>query len=114
LSHLAGLFTDGYGSQNPASSLVRTIGLPNAAYVTNHFDSLNRMDYTALVNYWGHVLDGYSYTHDPVGLRTNIVRDFGLTTNSVTVGYDNIEQIVSWSAKESGGSLRLNEQSGFG
>src|SRR6266702_7098266 len=82
--------------------------------ITNHFDSLNRQDYTALVNYWGHVLDGYSYTHDPLGLRTNIVRDFGLTTNGVTVGYDAIEEIVSWSAKESGGSLRLNEQWGFG
>src|SRR6266851_3338637 len=39
-----------------------------------------------LVSYRGHILDGASYTHDPFGLRTNIVRDFGLTTNSVTVG----------------------------
>ena len=93
---------------------MRTIGLPNAAYVTNHFDTLNRLDYTALVNYWGHVLDGCSYIHDPLGLRTNIVRDFGLATNSVNVGYDNIEQLISWSAKESSGSPRLNEQLGFG
>src|SRR6266404_3717775 len=94
--------------------IVRTLGLPNAAYVTNHFDALDRQDYTALVNYWGHVLDGYSYTHDPLGLRTNIVRDFGMTTNSVTVGHDTIDEIISWSAKESSGSPRLNEQFGFG
>src|SRR5947209_14671494 len=68
----------------------------------------------ALVNYWGHVLDGYSYTHDPLGLRTNIARDFGLTNNNVAVGYDNIGEVVSWTAKESGGALRLNEQFGFG
>src|SRR5438034_2864184 len=57
---------------------------------------------------------GYSYTHNPLGLRTNIVRDFGLTTNSVTVGYDTIDEIISWSAKESSGSPHLNEQFGFG
>jgi RHS repeat-associated protein len=112
LSTLAGVFTYGYGGS--PGSLVRTIGLPNAAYATNHFDGLNRLDYTALINYWGHVLDGYSYTHDPLGLRTNIVRDFGLTNNSLTVGYDAVGQLVSWSAKESSGSLRLNEQLGFG
>ncbi len=36
-------------------------------------------------NRWGHVLDGYSYTHDPLGLRTNITRNLGLTTNSFGV-----------------------------
>ena len=84
-----------------------------AAYLTNHFDALNRQDYTALVNYWGHVLDGYSYAHDALGLRTNIVRDLGLTTNTVAVAYDGIGELTSWSAKESNGALRLNEQFGF-
>ena len=77
-------------------------------------DSLARLDYTALANPWGHVLDGYGYTHDPLGLRTNIVRDLGLTTSSVSVGYDAIGQIVSWVAKEASGTLRWNEQLGFG
>ncbi len=68
-------------------------------------------DYTALVNFWGHTLDGYGYTHDPLGLRTNITRTLGLTTNTVGVGFDNIGQITSWSAKEGlSGPLRLNEQ----
>jgi len=75
---------------------------------------VHRIDYTGLINYWGHVLDGYTYTHRPLSLRTNIVRDFGLTNNSVIVGYDSINQLISWSAKESGGSPRLNEQLGLG
>lgn len=77
-------------------------------------DSLARLDYTALVNKWGHVLDGYGYTHDPLGLRTNIVRDLGLTTSTVSVGYDPIGQVIAWSAKEANGTPRLNEQLGFG
>ncbi len=112
ISSLAGTFTYGYGGS--PGSLVQTLGLPNAAYFTNHFDGLNRQDYTALVNYWGHVLDGYSYTHDPLGLRTNIVRDFGLTNDSVSIAYDAINQLASWSAKEASGAARQNEQLGFG
>ncbi len=112
ISSLAGTFTYNYGGS--PGLLVRTLGLPNAAYTTNHFDGLNRLDYTALVNYWGHVLDGYSYNHDPLGLRTNIVRDFGLTNNSVSIAYDAINQLTSWSAKESSGAARQNEQLGLG
>ena len=114
MSSPAGSFGYGFGAANPASALFRTLTLPNYASITNHFDSLARLDYTALVNYWGHVLDGYSYSMDPLGLRTNITRNLGLTTNTVSVGYDNIEQITSWSAREFGDGLRLNEQFGFG
>ena len=110
----AGVFGYGYGVTNPASALVRTLALPNAAWITNHYDSFARLDYTALENQWGHVLDGYGYTHDPLGLRTNIVRNLGLTTNVVAVGYDNIGQVTAWSAREASGTLRLNEQLGFG
>ena len=99
LSSPAGSFGYGFGAANPASALFRTLTLPNCASITNHFDSLARLDYTALVNYWGHVLDGYSYSMDPLGLRTNITRNLGLTTNTVSVGYDNIEQITSWSGQ---------------
>jgi RHS repeat-associated protein len=115
-SSIAGTFTYGYyiGNNISPSPFVRTIGLPNLAWITNHLDSLDRLDYTALVNRWGHVLDGYSYTHDPLGLRTNIVRDLGLTTNSVAIGYDNIGQLTAWSAKESDNTPRQNEQLGWG
>ncbi len=113
LASAAGTFSYGYGAQNSASPDVRTLGLPNFAWVTNHFDSLNRLDYTALVNYWGHVLDGYSYTYDAWGLRKNITRDAGLTTNTVSANYDRIAQLTNWTAIESGGTPRLNEQFGW-
>ncbi|MGA2662960.1 MAG: RHS repeat-associated core domain-containing protein, partial [Verrucomicrobiota bacterium] len=73
-----------------------------------------RLDYTGLLNRWGRVLDGCGYTEDPLGLRTNVTRNLGLTTNSLAVGYDSIGQLVSWSGKETGGALRQNEQFGFG
>jgi RHS repeat-associated protein len=107
----AGTFRYSYAN---ASALVRGASLPNQASVTNHYDYLARLDYTKLLNQWGHNLDGYSYIHDPLGLRTNIFRDFGLANSSVSLGYDNAGQLVSWSAHEPNGSLRLNEQLGFG
>jgi RHS repeat-associated protein len=60
------------------------------------------------------VLDGFGYAQDPLGLRTNITRNLGLTTNSLAIRYDSIGQLVSWSGKETGGALRQNEQFGFG
>ena len=65
---------------------------------------------TALANQWGQVLDGYSYVYDLAGRRTGITRNFGLGYNNVSVGYDNIGQVTSWTAGEPGGAARLNEQ----
>ena len=81
------------------------IALPNFASISNHFDSLARMDFTGLQNDWGHILVGYGYSMDNLGLRTNITRNLGLTTNSVAVGYDNIGQLISWDGKEASGAL---------
>ena len=39
---------------------------------------------------------------------------YGPATNLISVGYDKIGQITSWSARELGDGLRLNEQFGFG
>jgi RHS repeat-associated protein len=108
LSSSAGTF--GYSHDPQRSTLPALLTLPNGAWVTNHYDSLARLDYTALVNPWGHVLDGYGYGLDLLGLKTNIARDLGLTSSTVSVGYDNAEQITSWSARESNGVLRQNEQ----
>jgi RHS repeat-associated protein len=113
LASPAGGFIYGYGIPNSASALVRTLSLPNGAYTTNHYDALVRLDYTALVNHWGHVLDGYSYQYDLLGLRTNTTRDFGLTTNTASASYDNIGQLASWTGKEASGVPRLNEQLGW-
>jgi RHS repeat-associated protein len=109
----AGTFGYGYtvGQASSPASLVRTIALPNSGWITNHYDSLSRLDYTALVNYWGHVLDGYAYGYDYLGLRTSMTRDLGLTNSSVTVGYDAIGQLTLWQAREgTNGVMRLNEQ----
>jgi len=106
-----------YFYPNSASGLVTGVSLPNGATITNGYDSLARLTGTALVNHWGHVLDGYIYTPDYLGLRTAEQREFGMTTNSVSIGYDNIGQLTSWTAIEGvsggGGAPRLNEQQAF-
>ena len=109
----AGSFGYSYNFQ-PASSLVTGISLPNGANIANSYDSLARLTQTTFNNYWGHTLDGYSHQYDAMGLRTNIVRNLGLTSSSVNVGYDNIGQLTSWLAKDTNGTARLNEQFGFG
>jgi len=109
----AGTFAYGYNFQ-PASALVTGIRLPNGASITNGYDSLARLTQTALNNFWGAALDSYSYTPDALGLRTNIVRNFGLTSSTVTAGFDNIGQLTSWNAAETGGTPRQHEQLGFG
>ena len=105
----AGAFNYGYAFQ-PSSTLVSSIGLPNAASITNGYDRLGRLTQTALNNYWGYTLDGYGYTPDALGLRTNILRNLGLTNSTVTAGYDNIGQLTSWAAREGSGVPRWNEQ----
>ena len=113
LTSPAGSFTYSYNFQ-PASSLVTGIQLPNGANIVNSYDSLARLTGTALNNHWTHPLDSYAYTPDALGLRTNIVRNLGLTSSTVTAGFDNIGQLTSWNAAEAGGTPRENEQLGFG
>jgi len=114
LTSPAGQFGYGYSSANPASALFTTLSLPNGASISNYYDSLARLDYTALLNYWGHPLDGYNYGYDVRSLRTNITRQLGLTTNNITAGYDAIGELASWTARESSGTPRQNEQLAYG
>ena len=109
LASPAGTFVYSYNFL-PASTLVSSIALPNGASITNGYDSLGRLTQTVLNNYWGYTLDGYGYTPDSLGLRTNIVRNLGLTNSTVKAGFDNIGQLTSWTAKEPNGIPRLNEQ----
>ena len=111
----AGAFGYGYSAANPASALFRTLSLPNAASITNYYDPMARLDYTALLNYWGHPLDGYIYTDDAWGLRTSITRQLGLSTNVVTSAFDGIGQLTGWTGREANntGALRQNEQLGY-
>jgi len=97
-----------------APGLVASIGLPNGGLITNQYGFQSRLTNTSLANYWGHVLDGYGYGYDPLGLRINISRYLGITTNNVSVGYDNISQITSWSGQESSGTFRANEHFTYG
>ncbi len=113
VSSSAGNFGYGY-NVTPASALISAISLPNGALVTNSYDEMARLTQTSLNNYWGHTLDSYTYGVNALGLRTNIVRNLGLTSSSVSAQYDNIGQIISWIANELGGSPRLNEQLSFG
>ena len=50
-------------------------------------------------NYWGHTLDGYLYGVDAWGLRTNITRELGLTTNIINAGYDPIGEVDAWAVR---------------
>ncbi len=109
-SSSAGSFAYGYTTSDPASALISAISLPNGATINNTYDGLARLTGTALANQFGHVLDGYVYGLDTLGLRTNITRNLGLTTNTVSIGYDGIDELTSWSGKEAGGTLRHNEQ----
>src|SRR5271157_3162987 len=54
----AGAFGYAYATPNPASALISGITLPNWASITNQYDPLARLTNTALLNYWGHTLDG--------------------------------------------------------
>jgi len=104
-----------YYYPNSASGLVQGVFLPNGASITNIYDSLARLTGTALLNHWGHVLDGYTYTPDAQGLRKGVIRELGLTTNTVSMGYDGIGQLTAWTAVEgTSGTARQNEQLGFG
>ena len=109
LTSPAGQFGYNYLAQS-ASALFRVLTLPNSASISNYYDPMARLDYTGLLNYWGHPLDGYAYLNDSWGLRTNITRQLGLTTNIISAGYDGIGELATWTAKESSGILRQNEQ----
>jgi RHS repeat-associated protein len=105
-----------FGYQYPASQssiLVSQLLLPNGASISNSYDSMARLTQTALNNHWANALDSYSYGYDLLGERTNVTRNVGLTASTVSAGYDAIGQLTSWTAKETNGAPRLNEQLGW-
>jgi RHS repeat-associated protein len=112
LTSTAGSF--GYLYDATRLSRVARLLLPNQAYITNTYDPVARLTGTCLKNTANNVLDGYTYTYDQLGLRTNILRDYGLTLSTVSAAYDSIGQLTSWSAQEPNGTLRLHEQLGYG
>jgi YD repeat-containing protein len=110
----AGAFGYTPGGASAASLLTKFISLPNGASISNNYDSMARLNYTGLLNQWNHPLDSYAYQFDLWGLRTNITRGLGLTTNNVTALYDGIGELATWNAKEATGTARQNEQISYG
>jgi RHS repeat-associated protein len=104
----------GYRYDSTRAMQVGTLSLPNGAYIANTYDTLARLTGTYLKNTANDVLDGYTYGYDQLGQRTNIVRDYGMMNSTVSVGYDSVGEIKSWTAKEANGVPRLNEQLGYG
>jgi RHS repeat-associated protein len=104
----------GVGQSTSAGSLVQKISLPHGAMITNQFDALARMTETIYVSPEGAIRNGHGYALDPAHQRTNQVRMGIGFTNTVAYEYDPLGQLTSAIGKETGGSLRLNEQFGFG
>ena len=104
----AGAF--GYSYDTVRLPQVAKLSLPNSAYIANSYDSVARLTGTYLKSSGNNVLDGYTYTYDPAGQRTNVFRDFGLMNSTVTAGYDPIGQLTLWLAREANGTARLNEE----
>jgi RHS repeat-associated protein len=103
----AGAF--GYAYDSTRLAQVAKLSLPNSAYVANSYDSVARLTGTYLNNSANNILDGYTYTYDPLGQRTNIARNFGIATSTVSIGYDPIGQLNLWVAREANGTGRMNE-----
>ena len=51
------------------------------------------------MNSAGH-LDAYAYAYNPLGQRTNVVRDYGLMSSTASAGYDGIGQLTSWTGRK--------------
>ncbi len=95
-----------------ASRLVQRTSLPNAAYVTNSFDTLGRLSRTELRNSSHGVLGQHLYSLNLAHQRTGITNVAG---NYVEYSYDPVGQLATATGKESGGATtRLHEKFGYG
>ncbi len=104
----AGAFGYNYSG---AGDLIRKLTLPGGAFITNTFDGAGRMLSTRLLNSSATTLNAHAYTYDAANRRTSVTRaDGSIVTNS----YDKIGQLKLATAKESGGTSRLNEQFSYG
>jgi len=72
------------------SRLPIKISLPNAAYITNIYDSVARLSATYLKNSGNTTLDSYAYIYDPANERTNLTR---ADSSTVKYSYDKIGQL---------------------
>jgi len=97
-------------SVSPAS-LVRSLSLPNGAYITNTYDNVARLLSTTLKSSSHATINSHSYQLNQASQRTQQVFTAG---NHVDYTYDDIGQLRSAKGKESGGATnRLHEQLGY-
>jgi len=96
---------------NYSSQLIQKLSLPNSMSVTNGYDSIGRLTATVLLNSGQNIFDSQQYGYDADNRRTFQTR---YDNSSVAYTYDQVGQIKTATAKESGGSTaRLNEQLGY-
>jgi RHS repeat-associated protein len=93
-----------------SSPLVQTLSLPNGMSITNGYDAVGRLTTTAMLNSSLAAQDSQQYGYNANSWRTSQTRYDG---SSVAYTYDRIGQLKTATAKESGGTPRLNEQLGY-
>jgi RHS repeat-associated protein len=99
------------GGASSASPLIKTLSLPNSAYITNSYDNVARLLSTVLKNGGNTNLDSYAYGYNQANQRTNVVRTAG---DYVNYTYDNVGELKTALGKESGGvTNRWQEQFGY-
>jgi RHS repeat-associated protein len=86
----AGTFTYYYATSGVRYRPQR-LALPNAAYVTNAFDTSARLTNTTLRSSTGTALDLYTYAYNPGNQRTAVAR---ADTSAVSYSYDSIGQLT--------------------
>ncbi len=107
----AGAFNYTLGGASSASPLMKTLSLPNGAYITNSFDSVARLLSTKLLNSSSSVLDSESYAYNQAGQRTGETNTAGDFRNYT---YDNAGELKTAIGKEAGGTTnRWQEQLGY-
>jgi RHS repeat-associated protein len=108
----AGTFVYDYltsSGNNP--SLVSKVTMPSGGYVQQGFDSVGRMQSTALKNSGGTTLDSRAYVFDQAGQRTKTTYTLG---NYWDFTYDNAGELLTAAGKGSGGSSHNHELLSYG
>jgi len=108
ISSPAGAFTYSYQGAGP---LVQKIAYPNGAYMTNSYDNVARLQFTKLKNSSNNDLNSHAYLNNVGNQRYRQTR---LDGSYVDYLYDKIGQLKSATGHESGGTVRLLENLGYG